>query len=161
MKTLMVMAIKNIIIVSGGQSGVDRAALDFALENGIKCSGWCPAGRLAEDGMIAHKYPLNETASKDPAVRTRLNVEQSDATLIIYRGEMDEGTRLCKHTAKQINKPLFIVNLAATPEAKSFQQWFNTNTIRKLNIAGPRESNTPGIYKATKVLLITLFEKII
>lgn len=154
----MVKAIKKIIIVSGGQSGVDRAALDFALENGIKCSGWCPAERWAEDGMIALKYPLNETTSKDPAVRTRLNVEQSDATLIIYRGEMDEGTRLCQHTAQEINKPLFIFDLASPPATESFQQWVNANSIKRLNIAGPRESNAPGIYKASKILLATFLK---
>ncbi len=72
-------------IISGGQSGVDRAALDFCLENNIPCGGWCPKGRMAEDGRISDKYPLIETESEDYAERTRLNVENSDGTLIIFR----------------------------------------------------------------------------
>ena len=75
---------RNFKIVSGGQSGVDRAALDFALENKIPCGGWCPKGRLAEDGRIHHRYPLRETSSTDYRVRTQANVEDSDGTLILY-----------------------------------------------------------------------------
>ena len=79
-------------IVSGGQTGVDRAALDAALELGIAHGGWCPRGRLAEDGPIADRYGLRETASSDYAVRTEQNVVDSDATLILHRGPLTGGT---------------------------------------------------------------------
>ncbi len=81
------------MIISGGQSGVDRAALDFALKHRISCGGWCPLGRMAEDGKIPNRYPLKETESEDPSFRTRKNIEDSDGSLIIYSHEMDEGTR--------------------------------------------------------------------
>ena len=79
-------------IISGGQAGVDRAALDIALELGIECGGWCPKGRGAEDGRIGPKYPLLETGSEDPNVRTERNVRDSDATLIFTWGKPTGGT---------------------------------------------------------------------
>src|SRR5436305_1193025 len=81
-------------IFSGGQTGVDRAALDVALELGIPCSGWCPRGRRAEDGTIPPRYPLQETRSLAYPVRTRWNVRDSDGTLILTRGRPDRGTAL-------------------------------------------------------------------
>jgi hypothetical protein len=78
-------------IVSGGQAGVDRAALDWAIARGIPHGGWCPAGRIAEDGMIPERYQLRETASPGYRERTRRNVEDSDGTLILNLGELDAG----------------------------------------------------------------------
>ncbi|HLF11639.1 MAG TPA: putative molybdenum carrier protein, partial [Gammaproteobacteria bacterium] len=86
-------------IVTGGQTGVDRAALDAALELGLACGGWCPKGRWAEDGEIPPRYPLKETTSTDPARRTRANVRDADATLVLTDGEPTGGTRLTMSVA--------------------------------------------------------------
>jgi hypothetical protein len=136
-------------IVSGGQSGVDRAALDAALAAGVPCGGWCPAGRLAEDGAIPARYPLKETPEADPAVRTRLNVRDSDATLILTLGAEDVGTRLTREEAQALGRPCLALDLAGIPEARAVKRiraWLEDASVRILNVAGPRESNAPGIY---------------
>src|SRR5215217_2323846 len=91
-------------IVSGGQTGVDRAALDVALELGIECGGWCPAGRQAEDGPIDARYPLRETPSADPAQRTEWNVRDSDATLLLTTGAASPGTELTREVARRLGR---------------------------------------------------------
>jgi len=92
-------------ILSGGQTGVDRAALDVALELGIPCGGWCPAGRRAEDGRIPAIYPVQETESRNYAVRTRRNVRDTDGTLVLVNGPVSGGTRLTVKCADDENKP--------------------------------------------------------
>ena len=147
--------IKIIKIVSGGQSGVDRAALDFALENQISCGGWCPKGRLAEDGRIDKRYPLQETKTKDYRVRTKANVEDSDGTLILYIDKLGNGTALTQQIAKHLKKPYLLIRLDRDYFEKSAElhSWLASNKIEVLNIAGPRESSNPGIYaKALKFL---------
>lgn len=136
-------------IISGGQSGVDRAALDFALRHNIPRGGWCPKGRVAEDGIIPENYPLTETPSTDYSQRTEWNVRDSDATLIIYDSEMDEGTLLTRELATKYKKPNLLVDLNKNNSSDCIQQWINDNSIEALNIAGPRESNSPGIYAGT------------
>lgn len=143
------MIFDNITIISGGQSGIDRAALDFALENDIQCGGWCPLGRLAEDGIISNKYPLKETSTTEYKERTKLNIEDSDGTLILFENYKDEGTLLTIELANLANKPVMVIKL---PVDKSFNSeqvssWINANKIGLLNIAGPRESSSPGIFK--------------
>ncbi len=101
------------MLISGGQTGVDRAALDFALAMKIPCSGWCPAGRRAEDGPIAEYYPLREASSELYQQRTRLNVRDSDATLIIAGGSTSNGTRLTIEYCQKMRKPLHILNSEA------------------------------------------------
>src|SRR6516225_6913367 len=98
-------------IISGGQTGVDRAALDVALELGIPCGGWCPKGRRAEDGPIPQRYPLQETGSKEYPVRTAKNVRQADGTLILTRGPSDRGTALSVRLAGKHKKPCLCVDL--------------------------------------------------
>src|SRR5262245_42174345 len=99
-------------IISGGQTGADRAALDFAIANGIEIGGWIPAGRLAEDGPLAAWYAgLRETESADPAVRTALNVRDSDATVIVSHGPLAGGSLLTLEEAGRIGKPVFHVDL--------------------------------------------------
>jgi len=126
---------------------VDRAALDVALELGIPCRGWCPRGRLAEDGPIDKRYPLEETTSEDYAQRTRWNVRDSDGTLILTIGELTGGTALTKNHAESIGKPCYVFDLAQNPDAKPVQQWFEEHKIPILNIAGPRASQQPAIYE--------------
>ncbi len=150
----------NLKIVSGGQTGVDRAALDFAMENGIECGGWCPKGRIAEDGPINEIYPLTETETADSSVRTFKNVKDSDGTIVFIKNKIDEGTGLTIDYAEQLNKPLYIVHLTMNiedQEAGVFN-WFLDNKIRVLNIAGAKESFCPGIYKETKDFLRKFLE---
>lgn len=145
-------------IISGGQTGVDRAALDFALENKIPCSGWCPKGRIAEDGKISEKYPLNETPSSDYRERTKRNIEISDATLIIHAGNIDKGTILTVDLCSKLNKPMYSVNLENKLAIAKLMNWLQNNKIKNLNIAGPRESNSPGIYNASLQFLQLLLK---
>ncbi len=135
-------------IVSGGQTGVDRAALDTALCQGIPCGGWCPRGRRAEDGVIPAHYPLTETETVDYRCRTEQNVRDSDGTLILTQGILTGGTALTEKLAQHYGKPVFVLNLAApTEDLKHINDWLQFHQIDVLNIAGPRESNHPGIYR--------------
>ena len=134
-------------IVSGGQTGVDRAALDVASELGIPCGGWCPKGRKAEDGPLPKDYPLTETPSRKYAERTEWNVRDSDGTLILTIGMPIGGTALTRTCAERLGKPCLVLNLdddAARTE--TVLAWLREHRIQKLNVAGPRESQQPGIY---------------
>ncbi|UJR32490.1 hypothetical protein I4U23_019952 [Adineta vaga] len=142
-------------VVSGGQTGVDRSALDVAIEMNFPYGGWCPRGRIAEDGTIDPvKYAnLAETSTNRYPQRTEMNVRDSDGTLIIFRGNentMSAGTKLTTRMAEKHHKPLFIVNLDEKNESSKENQvceWIIANKIEILNVAGPREETTPGIYK--------------
>ena len=136
-------------IISGGQTGVDRAALDLALESGIPCGGWCPRGRKAEDGMIDPRYPLEETHSADYRVRTERNVRDSDGTLLITSGPMKGGTALTVTLTRKYRKPCLAVDLASGGDQGTVREWVKRNGIRILNVAGPRESEAPGIHDRT------------
>jgi|TARA_Y100000031_G_scaffold145637_1_gene178453 hypothetical protein len=148
-------------IVSGGQTGVDRAALDAALALGIPCGGWCPKGRRAEDGAIPERYPVAETESEAYEERTRLNVGDADATLILASGPLSGGTGLTAETAEAESKRLLVADpLTSSPDAEAVNQWLAENEVRVLNVAGPRESTQPGIHRAaadflTQVLALT------
>ncbi|MGH7228520.1 MAG: putative molybdenum carrier protein [Nitrospiraceae bacterium] len=133
-------------IVSGGQTGVDRAALDVARELGLPCGGWCPKGRKAEDGPIAPRYPLQETPSDDYAQRTAWNVRDSDGTLILTRGQPTEGTALTIEVAERQGKPHLVMDLNEQPDCATVRAWAIMHRIRVLNVAGPREEKSPGIY---------------
>jgi hypothetical protein len=143
-------------IVTGGQTGVDRAALDTALSLGLPVRGWCPKGRLAEDGTIPPIYPLQETPSTEYAVRTEWNVRDSDATLILSYGTLEGGTKLTAELARKYNRPVLILNALTftNSDIARFYKWIEKNHIRILNIAGPRESAQPGIIytRASSVL---------
>ncbi|MAF96422.1 MAG: molybdenum cofactor carrier [Rhodospirillaceae bacterium] len=148
-------------IVSGGQTGGDRAALDAALALGIPCGGWCPKGRRAEDGAIPERYPVAETESEAYEERTRLNVGDADATLILASGPLSGGTGLTAETAEAESKRLLVADpLTSSPDAEAVNQWLAENEVRVLNVAGPRESTQPGIHRAaadflTQVLALT------
>jgi hypothetical protein len=143
-------------VVSGGQSGVDRAALDVALEMGIPCGGWCPKGRRAEDGVIDVRYPLEETASPHYRVRTEKNVRGSVGTLIITWGRTKGGTALTIRLAEKYKKPLFVVDLASGCCPYAVKEWIQKNNIKILNVAGPRESESPGIHLRAVQILRTI-----
>lgn len=145
-------------IVSGGQTGVDRAALDMALELGIPCGGWCPRGRRAEDGPIPAHYPLQETDSPEYPVRTERNVRDSDATLILNLGPLEGGTALTLKLARAHKKPHRVVDLSQTIDPASIRAWIETEQVQVLNVAGPPESARPGIYTKALEFLKTMLQ---
>jgi len=132
-------------IVSGGQTGVDRAALDVALEMGIPCGGWCPRGRRAEDGPLDPRYPLMETPSRQYAQRTAWNVRDSDATLVLTVGPLTGGTALTVASARKRRRPCLVVDLTSEYDVGEVVSWLKAHAVRALNVAGPRESLQPGI----------------
>ena len=143
-------------IISGGQTGADRAALDFAIEYGYPHGGWAPRGREAEDGRIPPKYQLTELPDGGYRQRTRRNVEDSDGTLIVNLGELDGGTLATRIFAEKAGKPYYVAQVddGATDEmAASVLAWLRAHHIKTLNVAGPRESKRPGIYQQTTALL--------
>jgi len=140
-------------IVSGGQTGVDRAALDVAIEFGIPCGGWCPKGRRAEDGRIDPRYPLRETPHRRYAERTEWNVRDSDCTLIIAPKPLKGGTALTRRLAKRYGRPWLVVEPGSSDAADEILAWLDSCAIGALNVAGPRESQQPGIYDASRALL--------
>ena len=140
-------------IISGGQTGVDRAALDVALELGIPCGGWCAKGRRAEDGPIDPKYPLKETKSAKYQFRTEANVMEAGGTLILTSGTPTGGTAFTIQVALKHKKPYLVVDLKRKPNPSMVRNWANMLKIGILNVAGPRESKIPGIYEMAKNLL--------
>ncbi len=134
-------------IISGGQTGVDRAALDAALNFGLDCGGWCPLGRLAEDGVIPNRYPLKETPSSTYSERTQWNVRDSDGTLILSWGAPTGGTAETIVFAKKLDKPCKIVDLLDPPAQESVVSWIDEHSIRVLNVAGPRASKNSEVHK--------------
>lgn len=140
--------------MSGGQTGVDRAALDLALELDIPCGGWCPRGRLAEDGVIADRYPLRETASARYEERTVANVVDSDATLVLTSGQPTGGTAYTVETARVQGRPVLVIDVeAGRVSPATVVDWVMARGVQVLNVAGPRESTAPGIYTITREFL--------
>ncbi|MFK8111604.1 MAG: putative molybdenum carrier protein [Rubripirellula sp.] len=140
-------------IVSGGQTGVDRAALDVAIAMGIGHGGWCPAGRLAEDGTVPSRYELDETDSSEYPVRTEQNVVDSDATLILYESRLKGGTLLTQKICKRLGKPYLSVRMDRDDPERT-EQWLRKHRPETLNVAGPRESTSPGIFHRSMAYLL-------
>jgi hypothetical protein len=147
-------------IVSGGQTGADRAALDVARELGIDSSGWCPKGRRAEDGVIPVHYPLEETPSRDYPQRTEWNVRDSDATLVLTLGTPDRGTALTLRLAARAGKPHLALDLGRNPNPSVAIAWLERHRVKVLNVAGPRESRAPGIGPAVASFLHSLLSQL-
>jgi hypothetical protein len=153
-------------IISGGQTGVDRAALDVAIERGMSWGGWCPKGGWAEDfphppGLL-RKYPaLRETPCSRPEQRTEWNVRDSDAVLIIAdpRGlSVSEGTRCAQECADRYGKPLLVIDVSRPDAAAQVAEWLGVQRRRfgeqmTLGVGGPRESEAPGIYASARLML--------
>lgn len=146
-------------IISGGQTGVDRGALDAALKLNIPHGGWCPQGRLAEDGRIPDRYRLRETDSAEYAVRTELNVLDSDATLILCRGHPRNGTELTLRLTQQLGRPHRVVDLDREVDVAEIRRWLEQQQVKTLNVAGPRESQSPGIEAIARELLTLVFSE--
>ena len=132
-------------IISGGQTGVDRAALDVGSDLGLQTGGWCPKGRRSEDGIIPDQYPLKETPGRDYEQRTEWNVRDADGTLILTTGKPEGGTQLTLEAAQRMDKPFYVVDLLAPRNLNGLQYWVEYEKIETLNVAGPRESRVPGI----------------
>jgi hypothetical protein len=139
-------------IISGGQTGADRAALDAAIAAEFPTGGWVPARRRAEDGVIPARYRnLRETPSSDVAVRTRNNILDSDATLIFSHGPISRGTKLTWDFATEIGRPCKHIDLDEVSEEAAFEEirsWIEKLDISILNVAGPRASGDAKIYGA-------------
>ena len=157
-------------IVSGGQTGVDRAALDAAVAAGIEIGGWCPHDRRSEDGTIPSRYPLRETASRNYSVRTEWNVRDSDATLILVLDHVSSGTRLTADSAKAQGQPFRIEYLSVDSKPRlltdelSLEQrvaevadWIRREQVQTLNVAGPRGSSRKDVYQKAFEFLSVLF----
>lgn len=146
-------------IVSGGQTGVDRAALDAAISLAIGHGGWCPQGRRAEDGTIPSQYQLEETESPEYPVRTERNVLDSDATLIVFRDEITGGTKLTLRLARRHQRPHHTHDLATSADVADVRAWLNHHDVGTLNVAGPRESSSPGINREAYDFLLRCFRQ--
>ena len=140
-------------IISGGQTGVDRAALDTAHELGLESGGWCPAGRHADDGPIDARYPLEETHNMDHTVRTGYNVRESDGTIMLHRGALQGGTAYAVEMARRLGKPVMAIDLDAPPDDRALIAWIRENRIETLHIGGQREASSPGIYELARSYL--------
>ncbi len=160
-------------IVSGGQTGVDRAALDAAMAAGIPIGGWCPGDRRAEDGQVPERYPLQETASKSYAVRTEWNVRDSDGTLILVLDRISSGTKLTLDSARNQNKPVFVEYLAPSAsrsllgrensqdeQIESVVDWLRRHKICILNVAGPRGSSSAEVYPSAFSFMTQLLARL-
>jgi len=150
-------------IISGGQTGVDRGALDAALEADIECGGTCPAGRKAEDGIIPEIYPLTELASNIYSDRTRQNVVDSDATLILHFGQLEGGTAFTRQCCMTEAKPYLVIDASEAAQAVLVQQvvdFIRQNKVQVLNVAGPRASKVPVAQATTKQLLTTVLKNL-
>lgn len=150
-------------IISGGQTGIDRGALDACLEDSYPCGGWCPNNRRAEDGIIDQKYPLQETHEIHYEARTRLNVINSDGTLIISPGHLFGGTFLTKQIASEADKPVFVVSVFDNTIHNLTEEifdWVKAYNINTLNIAGPRKSQWLTGYEIAFLITEKLIDKL-
>jgi hypothetical protein len=153
-------------IVSGGQAGVDRGALDAALDAGFPCGGWAPEGRAAEDGRIPERYPVQELAGAGYEKRTLQNVLDSDGTAILHSGALRGGTRQTMLHCVEHGKPFELVDATRTAPrdaALKLADFVERNRLSVLNVAGPRASKWRGayayVYATVKKLLETLDTK--
>jgi len=147
-------------IISGGQTGADRAGLDWAIAHGVAHGGWVPRGRRAEDGAIPARYALTETPTAGYPQRTRWNVQGSDVTVIFTLADaLSGGSLLTANCAAKLGKPYFHVSSGVHP--KHLVRFLETHWVRTLNVAGNRESSAPGIYaRVTEVLNAALVVRV-
>lgn len=145
-------------IISGGQTGADRAGLDAAIELGIPTGGYVPKGRRSEDGGVPLKYPLIELDSYDYLIRTERNVVESDATLIFTVLGLTGGSLRTQQFAAKHKRPCKRINLDRLGDnvaAAEIREWLSDNQIETLNIAGSRESKLPGVvWSRVKAILL-------
>lgn len=149
-------------VLSGGQTGVDRGALDAALDTGVRCGGWCPAARMAEDGVIPARYPVAELAGAGYLERTQQNVADSDATLVITFGAPAGGTASTIGFCKALGRPHLIIDAAVIAPEEALRlsvDFLGNGNIRRLNVAGPRASAAPRAHAYAYALVRALCER--
>jgi hypothetical protein len=149
-------------IVSGGQTGVDRGALDAALEMQFPCGGWCPAGRLAEDGSIPERYPLTELPNAGYEERTLQNLLDTDGTVVIHFGHLSGGTLETCEWCVARGKPVKIIDAATTPQAAAAEEigrFVERYNIETLNVAGPRASKAPQAQQYAREAVTLMLER--
>lgn len=146
-------------IISGGQTGADRAALDAAIEIGRSYGGWLPKGRLTEEGPLPESYILQEMESGAYPERTKKNVLEGEGTLIVSHGPLTGGSLLTRKFAEQFHRPHLHIDCKKESHQEAvarIEQWLRYNSITVLNVAGPRASGDPAIYAAVKSLVVSL-----
>ncbi len=151
----------DVRVISGGQTGVDRGALDAALDAGLSVGGWCPWGRLADDGRIAERYPPSELRRADSLSRVRRNVMDADGTLVIYFGDPVVDTRDTLSLCLELSSPLLLVDASEMPPiraARRLVHFIDTHRIRILNVAGPRASREPRGYSYARDVIAGCFQ---
>lgn len=149
------------LVLSGGQTGVDRAALDWAIAMDMAHGGWCPRGRITQDGPLPERYHLKETEAAGYSQRTRMNVRDADATLIIHHGPLTGGTRLTCRFVDEMKKPVQMVDLdkAWPSQTVKVQAWWTELGLHSLNVAGPSEERMPGIHALAMQFLQQLWPR--
>ncbi len=155
------MADRPLTIVSGGQTGADRAALDAALAADTPCGGWCPEGRLAEDGTVPEQYPLVELAGAGYARRTHANVRDSDGTVLFCIRTPSGGTELTLKYCLELRRPYLLIDTAELTTgraAEGLRAFIESNAIERLNVAGPRASHSPAIYPYVREAIAILLQ---
>ena len=146
-------------IISGGQTGADRAALDAGIERGIPHGGWLPKGRAAEDGPLGQQYRLQELDSYRYRDRTRKNVVESDGTLIVSYGPLTGGSALTEALAVRYNRPCLHLDMeyfSLDDAVAAVEQWLERNAVRILNVAGPRASSDERIYETVRGIILSI-----
>jgi hypothetical protein len=151
-------------IVSGGQTGVDRGALDAALAANFACGGWAPGDRMAEDGVIPDRYPLIPLPNGGYRQRTRLNVSDSDGTAILYNESLTGGTRLTRNLCALVNRPYILIGACETPDpiaaAEALVKFVKDDHIETLNVAGPRASGWSAGYRFAADVVIGVISRL-
>ena len=147
-------------IISGGQTGVEQAALDAAIQWNIDYGGWIPKGRKTETGQLPNKYKMKEMPTTNYSIGIEKNVDDSDGTLIISRGNLTGGSKFAEEIALRYKKPCLHIDLdkiEAFSAAQKISNWISDSSIDILNVTGPRSSENPGIYQSALNLLLTVF----
>ena len=154
-------ALDKLTFISGGQTGIDRAVLDFCLDHQLSCGGWCPEGRMAEDGPINRKYPVKELPGATYEDRTMANVKESDVTVILYHGRISGGTLKSFEFATGLGKPCLPINLEELPPGEAaiiFLEFIDRLEPVIINFSGPRQSEWKRAYDLCIVFLNTIFD---